>query len=129
MGLFNRHKLTFYYLGGHPKMKKARLLDVQDKGDYLLIGQVELPKEDVVEIKLVPRSAIGNALGGAVLGALLLGPLGALAGGAIAGAAGSQAIQLTYRDGDLTYDLFFTDADAINKCTRLKQMIASQPTS
>lgn len=110
-------------------MKKARLLDVQDKGDYLLIGQVELPKEDIVEIKLVPRSAIDNALGGAVLGALLLGPLGALAGGAIAGAAGSQAIQLTYRDGDLTYDLFFTDADVINKCTSLKQITASQLTS
>lgn len=76
-------------------------------------GEFELMKEKILGVSAQPmgeRSPNGpSALGGAVGGALLLGPIGAIAGSAIGAAGGSHALMLAFSyesDGEQRAILF-----------------------
>lgn len=120
-----RAGIVFVYLGGHPDLKGPKRVTIQDMGNCLSFQGISLSKKDVLETKLVPRSSAGNALAGAAVGGLLLGPIGALAGAAVGSSSSANVIQLTFINSDITYDLFFTDTDIVNKYPQLKQIIGS----
>jgi hypothetical protein len=113
------------YLGGHPNLKGPRLITVEDAGDRLFIGKLPLLKTDISEVKLIPSTSVGSAAGGAIIGALLAGPLGAVAGASLSGKIpkDSSLIQLTWNNSDTTFDLFFSGPDTINVFPKLKQFI------
>ena len=115
--------IKIQYIGGYPGLQGPKNTVLKDEGDSFAFEYVRLYKKDITEIKLAPRSAIGGALAGAALGGLLAGPIGALAVGAAAGGSPgvNNLIQLTYVKADVSYDLFFADADVFNKCSLLKQ--------
>lgn len=121
----NKNALMLQYLGGYPNVKGPKAVAIRHSADDLLFEGISIPKANITDIKLVPRSVIGSAAAGAALGAAVAGPLGALIGGAAA--AGSQGagnvINLTYSKAGINYELFFADPDIINKYSRLQMMI------
>lgn len=114
--------ISLAYLGGYPGVKGLKAAVIQDIGDAVLFLSITLLKKDITMVKLVSQSQASSALGGAILGALVAGPIGALAGAAATSGPGN-VIQVTAQVDGLDYEIFFTDNDVINKYSVLKQMI------
>lgn len=114
--------IVFVYLGGYPGLKGPKRIVIQSMGDSISFQGINLPKKDVIEIKLVSRSQASNALAGAALGGIVAGPIGALVGAAATSSPGGNMIRLSYKENDIAYEIFFSDNDIINKYPLLKQM-------
>ncbi len=123
--LANRDAIKFSYLGGYPGIKGPKVVFLRDSGSYLEFEGVKIPKASIIDVKLVPRSAVGGALAGAAVGALVAGPVGALVGGAAAaGSPGANnVIQLSYSKNDTNYELFFTGPNILNQYPLLQGMV------
>lgn len=117
--------IKIQYLGGHPLLKGPKQVRLDRSNNYLTFNQIYIPIENITDIKLVPRSAVGGALAGAALGAVVAGPVGALVGGAAAAGnpGANNVIQLSYSEDDINYEIFFADADIINKYPLVQRMI------
>ncbi len=119
--------IKLQYLGGYPGLKGPRNVNMENSGNCVYLDGVYLSKDKVADIKLVPRSVVGGALAGAALGAIVAGPVGALiGGGAAAGSPGiNSVIQVTYSDNGINYELFFADADIVNKYPLVQRLLKS----
>jgi len=120
-----RKDIKLQYIGGHPDLKGPRRISIEDSEDSISIDWLSIKKRDIKDIKLVPRSAVGGALAGAALGAIVAGPVGALIGGAAAsGSPGANnVIQLSIVENGINYEMFFADADIINKYPLVQRLI------
>lgn len=119
----NQDILKLQYLGGYPGLKGPKTIGLREIDDCIEFEGFNVRKRDITDVKLVLRSVIGGA--GAALGAIVAGPIGALIGGAAAaGSPGaSNIIQLSFTRNGINYELFFADADIINKYPLVQQMI------
>ena len=62
-------------------------------------------------------------MAGAAVGALVAGPVGALVGGAAVSQGSSDAIQISYSQNGINYELFFADPDVLNKYPLVQRMV------
>lgn len=117
--------IKLQYLGGIPDVKGPKIIALTESSNFIEFEGIIIYKKDITDIKLAPRSVIGGAAGGAALGAMVAGPIGALIGGAaVAGSPGaSKVLQLSYSKNSINYELFFADADIINKYPLVQQLV------
>ncbi|MGD0857542.1 MAG: hypothetical protein ABSA18_17365 [Dehalococcoidia bacterium] len=121
------------YEGGHPDLRGPVSISLMNDNDKIILQCIKLPYKNVVlqktnikDIKLVLSDNGVDVVEGAIVGDLLLGPVGALLGGAAAEEdSNTPLLQMVYLDSGITYELYFIDDDIMNKLLKVKQLMAT----